>query len=105
MRLAIFTLVQVYVLNKIPHLHRFIVPYLYYVFILWLPLSISRLGLLALGFLCGLLLDYFTMTPGLHTAACLLVAYARPFVINLLLAKEATEHNFHEPSPRGMGWR
>lgn len=104
MRLALFTLVQVYVLNKIPHLHRFIVPYLYYLFILWLPFSISRLGLLALGFLCGLLLDYFTMTPGLHTAACVLVAYARPFVVNLLLAKETAELNYSEPSPRGMGW-
>lgn len=104
LRLAIFTLVQVYVLNKIPHLHRFIVPYLYYLFILWLPFSIPRLGLLALGFLCGLVLDYFTLTPGLHTAACVLVAYARPFIVNLLIAKEMTEFNYNEPSPRGMGW-
>lgn len=103
-RLLIFTLVQVYVLDKVPHLHRFIVPYLYYLFILWLPFSIPRLGLLALGFLCGLVLDYFEMTPGLHTAACVLVAYARPAVINLLMAKETTELNFHEPSPGGMGW-
>ena len=103
-RLVLFILVQVYVLDKIPHLHRFIVPYLYYLFILWLPFSIPRLGLLALGFLCGLLLDYFKMTPGLHTAACVLVAYARPFIINLLTAKETTEFNYHEPSPRGMGW-
>jgi hypothetical protein len=104
LRLAIFTLVQVYVLDKIPHLHRFIVPYLYYIFILWLPFYMPRLGLLALGFLCGLLLDYFKMTPGLHTAACVLVAYARPFIINLLIPKESTEFNYHEPSPRGMGW-
>jgi hypothetical protein len=104
LRLAIFTLVQVYVLDKIPHLHRFIVPYLYYIFILWLPFYMPRLGLLALGFLCGLLLDYFKMTPGLHTAACVLVAYARPFIINLLIPKESTEFNYHEPSPRGMSW-
>jgi len=103
-RLAVFTLVQVYVLDKIPYLHRFIVPYLYYLFILWLPFSIPRLGLLALGFLCGLLLDYFKMTPGLHTAACVLVAYARPFIIGILIPKETTEFNYHEPSPRGMGW-
>lgn len=103
-RLAIFTLVQVYVLDKIPHLHRFIVPYLYYLFILWLPFSIPRLGVLALGFLCGLILDYFKMTPGLHTAACVLVAYARPFIVNLLIAKEVSEFNYQEPSPRGMGW-
>ena len=91
-------------LNKIPHLHRFIVPYLYYLFLLWLPFTIPRFALLAIGFVTGLALDYFTMTPGLHTAACVLIAYARPFIIGLLTPKDTTEFNYREPSPRGMGW-
>ena len=103
-RLAIFILVQVFVLNKIPHLHRFIIPLLYFLFILWLPFSITRIGLLLVGFVTGLILDYFTMTPGLHTAACVLIAYVRPFVINLLIPKDTAEFNYREPSPRGMGW-
>lgn len=103
-RLALFILVQVFVLNKIPHLHRFVVPYLYFLFILWLPFTINRMVLLGAGFITGLSLDYFTMSPGLHTAACVLIAYVRPFIINLLITKEATEITFHEPSPRGMGW-
>lgn len=103
-RLTIFILVQVYLLNRIPHLHRFIVPYLYYVFILWLPFTTPRLTLLVIGFFTGLILDYFKMTPGLHTAACLLIAYVRPFIINLLISKETYELTYHEPSPKGMGW-
>lgn len=103
-RLVIFILVQVFVLNKIPHLHRFIIPSLYFLFILWLPFSLSRIGLLFVGFITGLILDYFTMTPGLHAAACVLIAYARPFIINLLIPKDTTEFNYREPSPRGMGW-
>lgn len=103
-RLVIFILVQVFVLNKIPHLHRFIVPYLYFLLILWLPFSLSRPGLLLVGFLTGLTLDYFTMTPGLHAAACTLIAYFRPFVVNLLLPKDTSEFNYSEPSPRSMGW-
>lgn len=103
-RLTLFTLVQVYVLNKIPFLHRYIVPYLYFLFILWLPFNTPRMLLLALGFLSGLALDYFTMTPGLHTAACVLIAFMRPFIINILILKEATEFNFHEPSPKSLGW-
>lgn len=103
-RLAIFILVQVFVLNKIPHLHRYIVPYLYFLFILWLPFTTPRMALLGIGFLTGLILDYFKMTPGLHTAACVLIAYVRPFIITLLLPKDATEFAFHEPAPRGMGW-
>jgi hypothetical protein len=103
-RLTLFILIQVYLLNRIPHLHRFIVPYLYYVFLLWLPFTTPRLTLLVIGFFTGLILDYFKMTPGLHTAACLLIAYIRPFVINLLISKETYELTYHEPSPKGMGW-
>jgi hypothetical protein len=57
-----------------------------------------------IGFITGLSLDYFTQTPGLHAAACLLIAYIRPFVINLLLPKDSTEFNYREPSPRTLGW-
>jgi hypothetical protein len=103
-RFTLFILVQVYVLNKIPHLHRFIVPYLYFLFLLWLPFGISRIGLLVVGFLTGLALDFFTMTPGLHAAACVLLAYCRPFVINILTPKDPNEFNYREPSPRAMGW-
>jgi hypothetical protein len=103
-RFAVFILVQVYILNKVPHLHRFITPYLYYLFILWLPFSISRVGLLIIGFITGMALDYFTMHPGLHAAACVLVAYLRPFVINILAPKDTTGFNYREPSPKAMGW-
>lgn len=103
-RFAVFILVQVYVLNKIPHLHRFITPYLYYLFILWLPFSVSRQWLLIIGFLTGLTLDYFVMTPGLHAAACLLVAYARPFLISILTPKDLSDFNYREPSPKAMQW-
>lgn len=103
-RFALFILIQVYVLNKIPHLHRFITPYLYYLFILWLPFSVSRMGLMITGFVTGLALDYFMMTPGLHAAACVLIAYLRPFVINVLTPKDTSEFNYREPSPKAMGW-
>jgi hypothetical protein len=103
-RLIVLLAVQIYVLDKIPHLHRFITPYLYYVFILWLPFSISRQWLLIFGFLTGLIYDYFTMTPGLHAAACTLVAYVRPFLISVLTPRESSEFNYREPSPRAMQW-
>ena len=103
-RFFLFILVQVYVLNKIPHLHRFITPCIYFLFLLWLPFSISRIGLLIIGFITGMALDFFTMTPGLHAAACILLAYCRPFVINILTPKDPTEFNYREPSPKAMGW-
>ncbi|MBK8606755.1 MAG: rod shape-determining protein MreD [Chitinophagaceae bacterium] len=104
LRFAVFILIQVLLLNKIPHLHRFITPYIYFLFLLWLPFSVSRQWLLIIGFLTGLTLDYFTMTPGLHTAACLLIAYVRPFLISVLMPKDSSEFNYREPSPKAMLW-
>jgi hypothetical protein len=103
-RFALFILLQVYLLNKIPFLHQFIAPYLYYLFILWLPFSITRMGLLIIGFITGITLDFFMMTPGLHAAACVLIAYLRPFIINVLAPKDITGFSYREPSPRAMGW-
>jgi hypothetical protein len=103
-RFIFFILIQVYVLDKIPHLHRFVVPYIYFLFILWLPYATPRLMLLVIGFLTGLALDYYKTTPGLHAAACVLVAYIRPFIITILSPKDTTEFSHREPSPKGMGW-
>jgi len=103
-RFVIFILVQWFVLFKVPPLHRLIVPYIYYLFILWLPFSTPRFWLLVIAFFTGLSLDYFTQTPGLHAAACVLIAYIRPFIINLLLPKDSSEVNYREPSPRTLGW-
>lgn len=103
-RLAIFIVVQVYVLDKLPPLHRFVIPVLYYLFILWLPFALSRFSLLLIGFVTGLTLDYFKQTPGLHAAASVLIAYVRPFIITILIPKDTIEFTYREPSPAAMGW-
>ena len=103
-RFVLFLLVQAFVLNKIPPLHQFIVPYLYFIYILWLPFSISRFFLMAVAFLFGLSLDFLTGTPGLHAAPCVLIAYLRPFLVNVLLPQESVELSYIEPSIKSMGW-
>lgn len=104
LRFICFILLQVYVLNQIPSLHQFISPYLYFLFILWLPFSTPRFALLLVSFLLGLTLDYFMGTPGLHAAPCVLIAYLRPFLINLLISQEGAELNYAEPSIKSLGW-
>ena len=52
----------------------------------------------------GLALDFFTKTPGLHAAPCVLIAYLRPFIINLLITQEGVEANYEEPSIKSMGF-
>ena len=103
-RFILFILVQVFVLNHVPPLHHLINPYLYFLFILWLPFKIGRRSLMLLGLITGLALDYFTKTPGLHAAPCVLIAYLRPFIINVLITQEGTEANYEEPSIKSMGF-
>jgi len=103
-RFVLFIFSQVFILNEVPPLHQFIVPYLYFLYILWLPFKMNRFSLLVVGFLFGLTLDYFTGTPGLHAAPCALIAYLRPFLLNLLMPQETTEQSYIEPGPKSMGW-
>ncbi|MEY2812087.1 MAG: hypothetical protein RL463_401 [Bacteroidota bacterium] len=95
--------VQLFVLNNVPPLHQFIVPYFYFVFLLWLPFKITRTALLFVAFAVGYVTDMFYKTPGLHLAACVLIAYVRPPFIQLLLPKEATEWGNEEPTRKTMG--
>ncbi len=57
-----------------------------------------------LAFALGFALDCFTKTYGLHSAACVLIAYLRPFLINLLISQEGAESNYNEPSVKSMGF-
>jgi rod shape-determining protein MreD len=102
-RFILFILIQVLVLHKIPTLHRFITPYLYFLYILWLPFNMPRVVLMLVAFLFGLTLDYFLMTPGLHAAPCVLIAYIRPFIINILISQEGADQNYASPSAVSMG--
>lgn len=103
-RFILFIALQVFVLNQVPPLHQWIVPYVYFLYILWLPFAIPRWLLLIIGFAFGLTLDYFTGSIGLHAAPCVLIAYLRPFLLNLLIPQETTELSYVEPSPKSMGW-
>jgi rod shape-determining protein MreD len=103
-RFALFILVQVFVLDQVPPLHKFIIPYLYFLFIIWLPFSLGRSALMLVAFIFGLTLDWFLKCPGLHAAACVLVAYVRPFLINMLIRQEGDEQNYASPSMVSMGW-
>ncbi len=103
-RFILLLLMQIIILNEVPPLHQFITPYLYFIFLLWLPIGTSRLAMTFLGFILGYSLDLFMNTPGLHAAACTLLGYLRPTVLNLLLAQEASEEINKEPSIGSMGW-
>ncbi|MEO6219073.1 MAG: rod shape-determining protein MreD [Ginsengibacter sp.] len=103
-RFCLFILVQVFVLNNVPPLHHFVTPYIYFLFVLWLPFKMGRRSVMVLAFALGFVLDCFTKTYGLHSAPCVLIAYLRPFLINFLVSQEGAESNYNEPSFKSMGF-
>jgi len=84
-RFIILVLVQVLILNNL-NLGGYINPYLYILFVLLLPVDISKSQLLLLSFLIGITIDFFGNTLGLHAASTVLVAFLRPGIINLFFS-------------------
>ncbi|HER08192.1 MAG TPA: rod shape-determining protein MreD [Bacteroides sp.] len=103
-RFIVVVLVQVLVLDNIM-LHGYLVPYFYLLFLLLMPFETPRWIQLLAGFLLGLSVDLFENTPGMHTAATVLVAYLRPYLLNLLAPRDGYEP---ETYPRihyyGFSW-
>ncbi len=96
-------LLQVLILNHI-FLGGYINPYLYVLFLLLLPFETPPWLLLASGFLLGLGVDIFSDTPGLNAAACVGMAFARPFMIRATSRGTGLEF-IGEPSIARQGFK
>jgi hypothetical protein len=100
-RFILLVILQVFVFDKI-RISGFLNPYIYVMFILMLPFEISGWLLLLSSFLLGLSIDIFSHTGGMHAAASVFMAYARPGVIRLLGKKEDLEPG-QFPNARDFG--
>ncbi|HQO50908.1 MAG TPA: rod shape-determining protein MreD [Bacteroidales bacterium] len=97
-------LLQVLILNQIEFI-GYVNPFVYILFIMMLPLSIPGWLLLLLGFGTGYTIDLFMTGAGLHTAATVFMAFARPYVIQLATgAKQPETVNDPGLSQMGMRW-
>ena len=99
----VLVLVQVFILNHVS-LGGYVNPYLYVLFILWLPFDTERWVLLLSAFLLGFSVDIFSNTLGLNAAASVVMAFARPFVISMVSTGTGFEPGTR-PSIGGQGFR
>ncbi len=58
--------------------------FIYIGFILFLPIDTDRIVLIILGFASGLSVDMFYDSTGIHAAAAVLLAFARPYWVAIL---------------------
>jgi len=86
-------LVQVLIFNQV-QFSGFFNPYVYLLFIILLPLSAPRYLVLILAFLLGLIIDVFSNSLGVHSAATVFAAYARPLVIRVISNREDDKSDY-----------
>jgi rod shape-determining protein MreD len=90
LRFVVVILFQVLVMDNVM-INGYMIPYIYLLFILLLPFETPRWVQLLSGFALGLAMDLFTGTPGMHTAATVLVAFVRPYLLGLLASRDGYE--------------
>ncbi|SDH07931.1 rod shape-determining protein MreD [Winogradskyella thalassocola] len=79
-RFVLLLLLQVVICNHIDFL-GYINPYIYIIFIFLFPIREDRLVLLLVSFLLGMMVDIFSDSGGVHAAAAVSLAYARPILL------------------------
>ena len=102
-RFILFIFLQGLILNDLNLFDGMAIPYLYIMFILMLPIEIPRWLELILGFICGLVMDMFTNTIGIHASACATLAFIRPIYLKSIAPRDGYEFG-HKPTIPQMGF-
>jgi rod shape-determining protein MreD len=78
-RFLLLLAVQIVIFNNMNFL-GYISPFPYILFIILYPVNSNKYGLLLASFFLGLTIDVFINSGGIHTAACIILAYYRPYL-------------------------
>ncbi len=89
---AVLIMAQVMILKDLELFQvAFCLPYV--MLILLLPYNFNRVASLVVAFLIGLFIDMFYDTPGIHAAGCVLIAFIRPFWLDVTLSGSSSDTN------------
>ncbi|MFI5450678.1 rod shape-determining protein MreD [Pedobacter sp. UC225_61] len=101
-RWFVLLFVQVFLLRNLSF-YNLSTPFIYVLFILVLPFGIPNLLLFIIAFGTGLTLDSFYDTLGVHTTACVALAFVRILFISVSVNRDAFDEP--EPSLGNMGFK
>jgi rod shape-determining protein MreD len=96
-------LLQVLVFDNI-EFSGYVNPYVYIMFIILLPVEIPSWLLLILCFVTGIILDFFSGSPGMHSSATVLAGFVRPYILRIVSPRDGYELRA-EPSMMSYGLR
>lgn len=83
-------LLQILLFNNI-QFSGYVNPYVYVMFILLLPVEIPSWLLLLLSFTTGVIMDFFSGSPGMHSSATVLAGFVRPYVLRVISPRDGYE--------------
>lgn len=66
-------------------------PYIYLIFLLYLPTSIPKGSLLLIAFCLGLSIDLFENTGGIHASATLVIGFIRPYLLKAVSRRQGDD--------------
>lgn len=78
-RFILLLAAQIIVFNNMTFL-GYVSPFPYILFIILYPVNGNKSGLLVASFFLGLIMDLFSNSGGIHTTACIILAYYRTYI-------------------------
>lgn len=102
-RLFILVFIQIFILSKL-YLGGYVNPYFYVLFILSMPFNTPKWVLLPAAFICGLIIDFFSNSLGMNTAACTMIGFLRPAILQSVMSNREFSPN-DEPGISSMSPR
>ncbi len=86
-RFLLLVLLQVILVQNI-NLGAYIILFPYVLFVLMLPFEANKHLVLFVSFLLGMVIDFFYDSSGIHTSACTLIGFVRPYVLKYIAPRD-----------------
>ncbi|MDR3094167.1 MAG: rod shape-determining protein MreD [Bacteroidales bacterium] len=103
-RLLLLVFLQLFVLNHI-QFSGYVNPYLYILFILWLPFETPGWLTIVLAFALGMVIDVTSHTIGYHAFATTFIGYMRYHLLALIAPRNGYEFGMSPTVPSlGLAW-
>ncbi len=104
---VIYLVIQFFLLSNVT-LFGAAQAWLYIALLITLPTSVSKIQLLFIAFGLGLLVDVFSNTLGMHAACAVLVAFSKPFFLNMFASQVPSSTNTETETltirTNGLSW-
>jgi len=103
-RFVILLLLQVFVFNYVQWF-GFLNPFVFLLFLILLPLEISKTTQYIIAFVTGIIVDSFLRTYGIQAFACVLMVFLRSYIILILNGFKPFETGVKPvPGVKDFGW-